>query len=120
MHKIPLASALFALSFSMSLHCQAQTAAPSSPQAIPETDTQAETVDSDCESWRAVAAGHWNNRIYRLNWKYPDAPYFGDLPAEIQTFVLLKYCQEGVDWVSDNPGLVNDIMQRKWPVKQVK
>lgn len=114
MQKTSLASTLFILLFGMNPTCHAQAASTSPACPAQEARTEAD----DCEGWRTVAAGHWNNRIYRLQWKYPEAPWFGDLPPQVQDFVVKKYCHEGVDWVSDHPELVKNIMERKW--KRVK
>lgn len=116
MHTLSFSSCLAVLVFSMSL-CHAQTGVPaSSPDEVPEAKGQA----LHCDGWERIASDHWNNRVYRLQWKYPDAPYFGDLPQEVKAFLVARYCESGVDWVSDHPDVVRDMMEWKWPVKTAK
>lgn len=113
MFKWSFSSCLAILVFSLNL-CHAQAGAPVSPP-----DEAVETED-DCDGWEAIASSHWNTRVYRLQWKYPDAPYFGDLPQEVKVYLIAKYCENGVDWVSENPDVVKDMMEWKWPVETVK
>lgn len=72
-----------------------------------------------CDGGERIASGHWNNRVYRLQWKYPDAPYSGVFPQEVKAFPVVD-CESGVDWVSDYPDVVRVMMEWKWPVETVK
>lgn len=118
MHKLSLSSCLAVLLFSVGV-CHAQTGELASPPDG-HAETTGQAAVSDCDGWEKIASDHWNNRVRRLGWKYPDAPYFGDLPKEVQDFLISKYCEEGVDWVSDRKAVVRDIMQWKWPAGTAK
>lgn len=117
MAKLFFSSCLAVLLFSVSF-CHAQTNVAAS--SFGEVFEKILKEDIDCDGWETIAANHWNNRVYRLQWKYPDAPWFGSLPEKVKAFVVRKYCEDGVDWVSENPAVVRDIMERKWPAGMVK
>ena len=118
MHKLLLSFCLAVFLSGMGL-CHAGTGGPVSlPDASGEVNGASGALD--CEGWDRIASDHWNNRVQRLSWKYPDAPYFGDMPKEVQDFLVLKYCENGVDWVSNKKAVVRDLMEWKWPAGTVK